>query len=68
MGNQESLFDLWNFMEFPEKKKLMQQYYKVHGNHYNKNDFIKFLVERSTGLRESCKSVDGKPIKGRDTL
>jgi regulator of sigma D len=61
MGGKDSLIDFWNFMGFSEKQQLMQQFRKIHGNHYNKEDFAKFLAERSKRLQETSKSVDGKP-------
>lgn len=66
MDGKESLIDLWNFMGFSEKQQLMQQFRKIHGNYYNKEDFAKFLAERSRYLQETSKSVDGKPLDGRE--
>ncbi len=53
MSNNESLFDLWNLMELSKKKHLMQQFRKIHGNHYTKRDFHKFLAERHNDLNRS---------------
>ena len=64
MNNQESLLDLWNFMKFSEKQKLMQQYRKVYGNHYSKVDFISFLADHYKGMK-LAKSIDGKTIDGK---
>ncbi len=66
MDGKDSLIDLWNFMEFSEKQQLMHQFRKIHGNHYNKDDFAKFLAERSNDLNKTLQSVDGKPLDGRD--
>jgi hypothetical protein len=68
MNAKDPLIDLWNFMGFSEKQQLMQQFRKTHGKHYNKEDFAKFLVERSKGVQETFKSVDGEPPDERDSL
>lgn len=68
MDAKDSLIDLWDFMGFSEKQQLMQQFRKTHGNHYNKEDFAKFLVEQSKGVQETFKSVDGEPLDERDAL
>ena len=60
MSNQESLFDLWSFMKFSEKQQLMQQFRKLHGNHYTKVDFLHFLADHYKGLKVTHKSLDGE--------
>ena len=68
MGGKDSFIDLWNYMRFSEKQQLMLQFRKIHGNHYNKEDFAKFLAERCKGVEMTSKSVDEKPLDGRDPL
>ncbi len=60
MDNNDSPMDLWNFMGFFEKQHLMQQFRKIHGNNYNKDDFYKFLAERSNDLKVTSRLVDEK--------
>ncbi len=60
MDNNYSLMDIWNFMGFFEKQHLMQQFRKIHGNHYNLDDFYKFLAERSDDLKVASQSIDEK--------
>ena len=64
MDNNHSLIDLWNYMEFAEKQQLMKQFREIHGNHYNKDDFVKFLAERSKGLNQAFETADGKSPDG----
>jgi len=66
MGDKDLLIDLWNFMGFSEKQQLMQQFRKINGNHYNKENFANFLAERYKGLKMTSKSVEEKPLDGRD--
>lgn len=68
MDNNYSPIDVWNLMEFSEKQQLMQEFRKLHGNHYKMNDFIKFIVEHSKGVRGTSKSVDGKPLDDRNKM
>ena len=67
MGNEDSLMDLWNFMGFFEKQRLMQQFREKHGNRYNMDDFVKFLAERVHVLKMASGSVDGKKNDSFDT-
>lgn len=68
MGGKDSLIDLWNFMGFSEKQQLMEQFRKINGNHYNKEDFAKFLADRYKGLHMTSKSIDEKQLDGHDPL
>ncbi len=65
MRNHETLFELWNFMKFSEKQRLMQQFRKLHGNHYTKDDFLDFLSAHYRGLKMTYKSLDGKMTDGK---
>lgn len=66
MDNNDSLMDLWNFMGFFEKQRLMQQFREKHGNRYNTDDFVKFLAERANVLKVATRSVAGKRNEGLD--
>ena len=68
MRNHETLFELWNFMKFSEKQRLMQQFRSLHGNHYTKDDFLNFLSDHYKGLRMTYKSPDGKLTDGKSNV
>jgi hypothetical protein len=51
--------DLWNFMELSEKQRLMRKFLSQHGDHFSKDDFIRFLV-----LRYENGSQESKPLAG----
>ena len=65
MSNQESLYDLWNFLKFSEKQRLMKQFRKLHGNHYTKVDFLNFLTDHYKGLKVGYNLLDGRMIDGK---
>ena len=66
MDNNYSPIDIWNFLKFSEKQHLMLEFRKLLGNHYKMNDFLKFIVEHSKGVRGTSKLVDGNPLDGRN--
>jgi len=68
MRNHETILELWNFMKFSEKQQLMQQFRKLHGNHYNKDDFLSFLSDHYKGLKMTHKSLDGKMTDEKSNL
>ena len=46
MSDSKSFAKLWNFMELSEKQRLMRQFLSQHGDHFSKDDFIRFLALR----------------------
>lgn len=68
MDNNYSPIDIWNFMKFSEKQQLMQEFRKLHGNHYKMNDFLKFIVEHSKEVRGTSNLVDVNPLDGRNKM
>ena len=46
MSTHSSFMNLWNFMELSEKQRLMRQFLSQHGDHFSKDDFVKFLARR----------------------
>ena len=59
MSNSNTFMDLWNFMELSEKQRLMRQFLSQHGDHFSKDDFIRFLA-----LRYKEGSQEFKPLAG----
>jgi len=49
MSKTESYMRLWNFMELSEKQRLMRQFLDQHGDHFSKDDFVRFLALRYDG-------------------
>ncbi len=46
MSEETDFMNLWNFMELSEKQRLMRTFLSQHGEHFNKDDFIRFLALR----------------------
>lgn len=46
MSTHSPFMNLWNFMELSEKQRLMRQFLSQHGDHFSKEDFVKFLARR----------------------
>jgi hypothetical protein len=68
MRDHETIFELWNFMEFSKKQQLMQQFRKLHGNHYTKDDFLCFLSDHCKSLKMTHKSLDVKMTDEKSNL
>ncbi len=61
MSTSKSFMKLWNFMELSEKQRLMRQFLSQHGDHFSKDDFVKFLAMRYDGGRQELKPVPDPP-------
>ena len=61
MSNTDSFIRLWNLMELSEKQRLMRQFLNQHGDHFSKDDFVRFLALRYDGGHRELK-------QGRDNL
>ena len=61
MSTSKSFMKLWNFMELSEKQRLMRQFLSQHGDHFNKDDFVKFLAMRYDGGRQEFKPIPDPP-------
>ena len=59
MSKSDSFMNLWNFMELSEKQNLMRQFLSQHGDHFSKDDFIRFLA-----LRYEKEHQEFKPAAG----
>ena len=59
MSDSNSFMNLWNFMELSEKQRLMRQFLSQHGDHFSRDDFIRFLA-----LRYEKDSQEFKPVAG----
>lgn len=64
MSTNDSFMNLWNYMEISEKQRLMQQFLKQHGDHFNREDFIRFLARRFDDTRFDVKPKKRNPQKG----
>lgn len=65
MSDPDPFMKLWNFMELSEKQRLMRQFLSQHGDHFSRDDFIKFLALRYDDKRREFKS-SAEPHKGRE--
>ena len=54
-----NFMNLWNFMELSEKQRLMRQFLSQHGDHFSRDDFIRFLA-----LRYEKDSQESTPVAG----
>ena len=57
MSKTESYMRLWNFMELSEKQRLMRQFLDQHGDHFSKDDFVRFLALRYGGGHRELKQA-----------
>ena len=57
MSNTNPFMRLWNFMELSEKQRLMRQFLNQHGDHFSKDDFVRFLAMRYDTGRGELKQV-----------
>lgn len=46
MERYDPIMILWRYMELPEKKKIMFEFIKKHGDHFDRNEFFRFLAEK----------------------
>lgn len=46
MDKIESLMVLWKYMDLSEKKRLMHEFTKAHGDHFSKYEFFEFLADK----------------------
>ena len=65
MSKHESFMDLWNFMEISEKQRLMRQFLKQHGDHFSRDDFVRFLAQKYDGAPLDFKQMNRDLDKGR---
>jgi len=66
VSTNETYMSLWNFMEISEKQHLMKQFLKQHGDHFNKEDFLRFLARRYAESRPESRMLErqsGRPRK-----
>jgi hypothetical protein len=60
--NESDIFtNLWNYMELSEKQRLMRTFLSQHGDHFSRDDFLRFLALRYDGAdRRVTKSQESK--------
>ncbi|MGI9536163.1 MAG: hypothetical protein ACR2PB_03770 [Desulfocapsaceae bacterium] len=63
MGRHESLMVLWQYMELSEKKRLMHEFAKTHGDHFSRYEFFEFLADRYDDSQVEFESSVDKPEK-----
>ena len=59
MSNYKSFVDLWNFMDLSEKQRLMRQFLSQHGDHFSREDFVRFLALRYESGRQDFSAQAG---------
>lgn len=57
MSEFNAFMDLWNFMELSEKQRLMRSFLSQHGEHFSKDDFLRFLALRYDAPGRDVKSM-----------
>ena len=57
MGKYESLVMLWKFFDRTEKERLIYQFTRVHGEHFSRNEFFKFLAKKYDGSQIRFEAV-----------
>ncbi len=67
MSKTDSYMRLWNFMELSEKQRLMRQFLNQHGDHFSKDDFVRFLALRYDGGQRELKQARDN-LSNRDQL
>jgi len=65
MRDSHTFMHLWNFMELSEKQRLMRQFLSQHGDHFSKDDFVRFLSLRYEDGRQESKSA-AAPLNKRE--
>ncbi len=65
MSKSDSFMSLWNFMELSEKQRIMRQFLEQHGDHFSKDDFVKFLAVRYDGSRLDFKPANNNLSNGK---
>lgn len=68
MSKNNSFMNIWNFMEISEKQRLMQQFLMQHGDHFSKEDFVRFLAKRYPVARSDVIPVNRNPQNGRQPV
>ena len=61
MGKHEYLMVLWQYMELSEKKRLMHEFAKIHGDHFSRYEFFEFLADKYDDSEIEFESGDGEP-------
>ena len=56
MNNPSVFINLWNLMEFSEKQRLMRTFLRQHGDHFSRDDFLRFLALRYDGPEQDAAS------------
>jgi hypothetical protein len=46
MGEFETLAALWQYLDLSEKKRLIYEFSKIHGDHFSKVEFFEFLADK----------------------
>ena len=66
MTESDVFIRLWNYMELSEKQRLMRTFLSQHGDHFSRDDFLRFLAVRYDGadLGPVSRSQQSKEIEG----
>lgn len=63
MGKHEFLMALWQYIELSEKKRLMHEFAKLHGEHFSRYEFFEFLADKYDDSQIEFESGDGAPSR-----
>jgi len=63
MGNLESFMILWQCMDLSEKKRLMHEFSKIHGEHFSRYEFFEFLANKYDDSQIEFESSDGESLE-----
>lgn len=60
MNQSDTFMNIWNYMEFSEKQRLMRAFLRQHGDHFSRDDFVRFLAVRFTEVERGVKPMPEK--------
>ncbi len=63
MNESDVFINLWNYMELSEKQRLMRTFLSQHGDHFSRDDFLRFLASRYDEAGRSIVSKSQEPNK-----
>lgn len=60
MSKYESLMTLWQYLELSEKKRLMYEFSRTHGEHFSRYEFFEFLADKYDDSQIEFEVGDGE--------
>ena len=59
MGKHESVMMLWQYLELSEKKRLMHEFTRTHGEYFSRREFFEFLEDKYDDSQIAFEVFDG---------